>query len=158
MGKSASSTLANPSRLLSNDDVLWRRKKSSLSQKKTDRRGRRWWYEPRHEKTCLQGLRQGKTQTGLFSYRDYMGLESFNLASVGIILSRKWTTKALIRLPRCADGFSHDMAHTGIISKISQLKRMFLSFFLPIHLNLRGGHQTGFSIQVQRGVGGEGVS
>ena len=27
-------------------------------------------YEPRHEKTCIRGLRQGKTQTGLLSYRD----------------------------------------------------------------------------------------
>ena len=27
-------------------------------------------YEPRHEKTSLQGLRPGKTQTGLLSYRD----------------------------------------------------------------------------------------
>ena len=26
-------------------------------------------YEPRHEKTCLRGLRPGKTQTGLLSYR-----------------------------------------------------------------------------------------
>ena len=25
--------------------------------------------EPRHEKTCLRGLRPGKTQTGLLSYR-----------------------------------------------------------------------------------------
>ena len=30
-------------------------------------------YEPRHdEKTCLQGLRPGKTQTGLLSYRDQL--------------------------------------------------------------------------------------
>ena len=28
-----------------------------------------------------------------------------------------------------------------------------ISFFLPIRLNLRGGHQTGFGIQVQEGVG-----
>ena len=27
-------------------------------------------YEPRHEKTCLLGLRPGKTQTGLLSHRD----------------------------------------------------------------------------------------
>ena len=33
-------------------------------------------YEPRHEKTCLQGLRPGKTQTGLLSYRDQ--LETWN--------------------------------------------------------------------------------
>ena len=26
-------------------------------------------FEPRHEKTCLQGLRPGKTQTGLRSHR-----------------------------------------------------------------------------------------
>ena len=26
--------------------------------------------EPRHEKTCLQGLRLDKTQTSLVSYRD----------------------------------------------------------------------------------------
>ena len=30
----------------------------------------RRWSEPRHAKTCLRGLRPGKTQTGLFSYRD----------------------------------------------------------------------------------------
>ena len=29
-------------------------------------------YEPRHEKTCLRGLRLGKTQTGLLSYRDQL--------------------------------------------------------------------------------------
>ena len=27
------------------------------------------WYEPRHEKTCLRGLRPGRTQTGLRSQR-----------------------------------------------------------------------------------------
>ena len=27
-------------------------------------------FEPRHEKTCLRGLRPGKTQTGLLNYRD----------------------------------------------------------------------------------------
>ena len=32
--------------------------------------------EPRHEKTCLGGLRPGKTQTDLLSYRDE--LESCN--------------------------------------------------------------------------------
>ena len=26
--------------------------------------------EPHHEKTCIRGLRPGKTQTGLLSYRD----------------------------------------------------------------------------------------
>ena len=28
------------------------------------------WDKPRHEKTCLWGLRPGKTQTGLLSYKD----------------------------------------------------------------------------------------
>ena len=33
--------------------------------------GESWtWNEPRHEKTCLQGLRPGKTQTGLLSFRN----------------------------------------------------------------------------------------
>ena len=30
-------------------------------------------YEPRHEKTCLRGLRPGKTQTGLLSYTESAG-------------------------------------------------------------------------------------
>ena len=36
------------------------------------------------------------------------------------------------------------------------LLHMFLSFLLPIRLNLRGGHQAGFGIQVQRGGRGGG--
>ena len=32
--------------------------------------------EPRHEKTCLPGLRPGETQTSLLSYRDQ--LEAWN--------------------------------------------------------------------------------
>ena len=27
-------------------------------------------------------------------------------------------------------------------------QHLFLSFFLPVRLNLRGGHQTGFGLQV----------
>ena len=34
-------------------------------------------YEPRHEKTCLQDFRPGKTQTSLLSYRNW--LEAWNL-------------------------------------------------------------------------------
>ena len=34
-------------------------------------------YEPRHDKTCLRGLRPGRTQTGLLSYRDKLGSWSF---------------------------------------------------------------------------------
>ena len=29
-------------------------------------------YEPRHEKTCLRGLRPGLTQTGLLSFRSQL--------------------------------------------------------------------------------------
>ena len=29
-------------------------------------------YEPRHEKTCLRGLRSGQTQTSLLNYKDYL--------------------------------------------------------------------------------------
>ena len=42
-------------------------------------------YEPRHEKTCLRGLRPGKTQTSL---------EMSDIETRGIILSRQRTTKA----------------------------------------------------------------
>ena len=40
------------------------------------------------------GFRSGKTQTSLLSYRDII----LDTETRGIILSRKWTTKALIRL------------------------------------------------------------
>ena len=36
------------------------------------------------------------------------------------------------------------------IPKFTSLVR---TFFLPVCLNLHGGHQTGFDIQVQRGAG-----
>ena len=54
------------------------------------------WYEPRHMKTCLRGLRPGITQTGLLSYRSYSDIEIG-----GIISSRQRTTEALIRLRGC---------------------------------------------------------
>ena len=76
--------------------------------------------EPLHEKTCLRGLRSGKTQTDLLSYRDQLEAWNFKYENRGIILSRQRTTKALIR---CAGWFapllfaygihrfSHDVAH-----------------------------------------------
>ena len=33
--------------------------------------------QPRHEKTCLRGLRPGKTQTGLLSYRSKLRVLKF---------------------------------------------------------------------------------
>ena len=41
-------------------------------------------------------------------------LESLHLASIGIILSRRWTTKVLIRLKGCAGGFAHLLFAYGI--------------------------------------------
>ena len=77
--------------------------------------------EPGREKTW--GLRPGKTQTSLFSYRDIINY--WNVASTGkvITLYRKPSTKVLIRLHRCSGWavpllfacnkirFSHDEAH-----------------------------------------------
>ena len=74
-------------------------------------------------KSVLGSLRPGKTLTGLLSWWDSYGLEILDLASRGIILSRQWTTKALIRLRKCAgwsapllfaygkSRFCHDMTH-----------------------------------------------
>ena len=42
-------------------------------------------FEPRHKKTCLGGLRPGKTQTSLLSY----SIKISELASKGIILARQ---------------------------------------------------------------------
>ena len=53
--------------------------------------------EPRHEKIYLLGFRPSMTQTSLLSYRSKLVL---NIASRGLILSRKQTIKALIRLLR----------------------------------------------------------
>ena len=53
--------------------------------------------EPRHEKTCLRGLRPGKTQTVL----KLSSLVISDTASIGIILSRK--------LAYAINRFSHDV-------------------------------------------------
>ena len=53
--------------------------------------------EPRYEKTCLRGLRSGKTQTSLLSYRSKLEAWNFGIETRGIILSRQRTIKVLIR-------------------------------------------------------------
>ena len=60
---------------------------------------KRNWVQLSHvtSKLVFGGLRPGKTQAGLLSYRD----ELIHVASIGI-LHRQRTTKALIRLHRCA--------------------------------------------------------
>ena len=71
-------------------------------------------YEPRHEKTCLRGLRPGKTQTSLLSYR--RKLESWIFGYRGIILTRQRTTKVLIRLRGCA-GWSASLLFAYCINR-----------------------------------------
>ena len=58
--------------------------------------------EPRHEKTCLRGLQPGYTQTSRSATKTSQGLESLDIASIDIILSKQRRTKTLIRLRGCA--------------------------------------------------------
>ena len=86
-------------------------------------RGSNCLNKPRHEKTCLRGLRPGKTQTSrLLSWWDWLGFEISAIGNRCIILCRQRTTKALNRLLGCAgwfvpllfaygkSRFSHDVA------------------------------------------------
>ena len=58
-------------------------------------------FEPQHEKTCLWGLRPGRHKPACSATE---ASESHEIAIIerDIILSRQQTTKALIRLRRCA--------------------------------------------------------
>ena len=63
------------------------------------------------KKTCLWSLRPCKTQTSLLSFRDWLESWNFEFSKfrnncLGIILSRQWTTKAMIRLRGCACWFA----------------------------------------------------
>ena len=63
-------------------------------------------------KHVFRSLRPGKTQTGLLSYRSKMDLETLDIASIGIIVSKQWTTKALTRLHGWhKTRFPDDLAH-----------------------------------------------
>ena len=42
--------------------------------------------EPRHERTCLRGFRQGPTQSGLYSHRRWQEACNLDLGSRGIVL------------------------------------------------------------------------
>ena len=57
-------------------------------------------FEQRHEKTFLWGLRPGKIQTGLFSFRDSYSFEIVHKETRDILSQQ--TTKALISLRGCA--------------------------------------------------------
>ena len=66
------------------------------------------WIETRHEKTCLRGFRPGKTQTGLFSYKDQLeswkfGFSKYVLYYLSSEQQRCWSDCAENRL-------SHDVA------------------------------------------------
>ena len=45
-------------------------------------------------------------------------------------------------------------SHLLKLLRMELLSLLLFPFFLPIHLNLHGGHQTRFGIQVQSGGGG----
>ena len=105
-------------------------------------------YEPCHEKTCPRGFRPGKTLNRPAQLQSL----ARGLKTRGIILSRQRTTKALIRLCRCAgwsapllfaygiNRFSHDKAHIIVMSE-----RLCLILFL---LQKLLWHFDCFSLQV----------
>ena len=80
-------------------------------------------FEPRHEKTCLQVCDQVRLKPACSATETSCSLEILGIETRGIILSRQWTTKAMIRLRKCAgwsapllfaygiNRFSHDVAH-----------------------------------------------
>ena len=65
--------------------------------------------------------------------------------------SRNYSIKTFSKLKGLKANYAHHLSN--LKRRCNTNKQHFLSFslFLPIHLILRGGHQTGFSIQVQRG-------
>ena len=85
---------------------------------------------PTSRENLVFGVCNQIRQTGLLSYRSKLVLRFSDLASKGIILSRQWTTEALIRLRGCAgwcvslviaygiNRFSHDMVQIIIIIPI----------------------------------------
>ena len=81
--------------------------------------------EPYHKKTCLHEVsNQVRLKPACSATEASYSLGILELASIGIIPSRKRTAKALIRLHGCTgcsapllfaygiNRFSHDMAHT----------------------------------------------
>ena len=62
-----------------------------------------WWNEPRHDKTCLRGVSgQVRLKLACLATETSQSLESFNIASNGITLSRQRKINVLIRLRGCA--------------------------------------------------------
>ena len=94
------------------------------------------------EITCLRGFQPSHTQTSMLSYK-LVYLEHWDM-----IISSKWTTKALIRLRGCAGWsapllFANTIANTaaeilGIMCKLkytfsrNTLNQIYLSHLLPI--------------------------
>ena len=91
--------------------------------------------ELHHEKTCLQGLRPVKTESGLLSFRDWLETWNLYLAS---ILSKQQTTKALIKLHRCA-GWSASLLFAYSINRFSHVTWLkYISTSLQ-HFSLQHG-------------------
>ena len=107
--------------------------------------------EPCHEKICLRGLRPGKTQTGAATEARYR-LEISDLETKGIILSRLWTTNAMIRLRGCQgwsapllfaygiNRFSHDVAQIIWKTPIFSSSQHFLSIHMYINCKMFSFH------------------
>ena len=64
--------------------------------------------KPRHEKTCLSDLKQGKTQTGLISFRDQLSLAILDLASVQGV-PKTWTFLENVDISLSFEEFTHSL-------------------------------------------------
>ena len=94
--------------------------------------------EPRHEKTCIRGLRPGKTQTGLLSYRDQLeswnfGFSKYRYCTIQVANNKGADQTALMRRLICAfvvriwqNRVSHDVA------QLSSFKRSISYPVLPL--------------------------
>ena len=110
-------------------------------------------FEPRHEKTCLWGLRPGKTQTGLLSYSDYLESWIFGFSKYTYLLyylfneqQRRWCAGWSVPLLFAygKNRFSRDVAHltlsVGNISSWSlsshETFRLLLHALYPNHTEI----------------------
>ena len=66
-------------------------------------------------KHVFRSLRPGKTQTGLLSYRSKMDLETLDIASIGIIVSKQWKQR---HWSDCVDGTRHVFPMTWLINGV----------------------------------------
>ena len=81
-------------------------------------------------KPVLGGWRPDKFQTGLLSFRNLIEFWIFYLTSIGMILYKQRTTKALIRLRGCA-GWSEPLLFAYGIKQVSSWHGSNNSFTVP---------------------------